>query len=674
MIQSLIKKFIPSRTQIGHKKSLADSLNPDSMSAKLSQREAKSWLSQLKDVWQAKDEHEADINFKILLSAGSMLFAGIGQLGYPLFILLSVPVILYLCIPMIQGGYRQVWHHRRVGAATLDGAAAITLLVLGYFFEFTLYFLIYYASRKVLYRTEDHTRKSLVNILGEIPKAVWVEKEGMEVEVVFDSLQLGDLVVINAGEPIMVDGVVAKGIGNVDQHILTGEAQMAEKGVGDSVFASSTLLSGRLYIRIEKLGTETVAANIKHILDNTTDYKSSFQAYGERMADYAALPVLLGGLITLPLLGARSAATILIASFGSQIRVIAPLSMLKFLKIASKHHILIKDGRSLESLCAVDTFVFDKTGTLTEEQPHVNQIYACNGYEKREILYYAAAAEYKQKHPIALAILQEAANQHMDLPQIDEANYDVGYGLRVQLDDKVIRVGSRRFMDIEGVAIPPSIQTVQLDSQTRGASFVYVAVDKQLGGMIELQATIRSEAKEVLQQLHERNMNTVIISGDHTVPTQQLAQELGIKQYFAEVLPERKASLVAELQQQGRSVCFVGDGINDSIALKKANVSISLQGASTIATDTAQIVLMDESLQNLPLLLDLAHSLESNLNKGLFTALAPGITTVLGVYLFQIGILASTLLYYISLTLGVKNALHPKLKNNQTDSGSIIRF
>ena len=208
--------------------------------------------------------------------------------------------------------------------------------------------------------------------------------------------------------------------------------------------------------------------------------------------------ILIGGIITLPVLGIQSAATILLSSFGGQMRVVAPISVLNFLKIASEQSILIKDGRALETLHNIDTVVFDKTGTLTQEQPYVKAIHTCHEQTENDILRYAAAAEYKQKHPIALAIQKEAQNRHLDLLMIDEANYEIGYGLKVRLDNKLIRVGSIRFMTMENIVIPPSIHTLQTVSHDQGSSLVYVAVNEQLSGAIELQATIRSEAKQVI--------------------------------------------------------------------------------------------------------------------------------------------------------------------------------
>jgi Cu2+-exporting ATPase len=232
-------------------------------------------------------------------------------------------------------------------------------------------------------------------------------------------------------------------------------------------------------------------------------------------------------------------------------------------------------------------------------------------------------------------------------------------------------VGSERFMALEAVSMPAEAKALQTSKHQDGFSLVYVAVDNKIGGSIELRPTVRPEAKQIIDGLKQRHMELYIISGDHEKPTQHLARSLGIEHYFAETLPEDKASLISQLQQEGKSVCFVGDGINDSIALKKANVSISLRGASTIATDTAQIVLMDESLNQLPHLFDLALELDANMRDNFMASVVPGIICISGVYFLHFGVLAANLIYFIGLTAGVANAMSPWLDHNGAKSRSM---
>jgi len=232
----------------------------------------------------------------------------------------------------------------------------------------------------------------------------------------------------------------------------------------------------------------------------------------------------------------------------------------------------------------------------------------------------------------------------------------------------LIQVGSIRFMEMEKITLPEEIRNIISDCHDAGHSLVMVAIDNQLVGAIELHATIRPEAKQIIKDLQQRKMSIYIISGDHEKPTQRLAKELGIDNYFADTLPENKASLIEQLSNAGKVVCFVGDGINDSIALKKAHVSISLRGASTIATDTAQIILMDESLKHLSQVFSLADHLDQNLNTGLVTTIVPGIITIGGVFLTHMGIIGSIVVFNIGLLAGVTNSMWPLVKYHNKKS------
>jgi len=305
--------------------------------------------------------------------------------------------------------------------------------------------------------------------------------------------------------------------------------------------------------------------------------------------------------------------------------------------------------------------VFDKTGTLTLEQPTVSRIFCCNGVNEADILRYAAAAEAKQSHPIARAILQAAHDHQLDLPLLVDAEYKVGYGLKAQAAGRTTVVGSLRLMTLEGFALPPELIDQQAASHALGHSLVLVAIDGEVVGAIELQPTIRPEAHAVIQDLHQRGLATVIISGDHDAPTRRLAAELGIDRYFAEVLPEDKANLVMQLQEEGHKVCFVGDGINEAIALKTANVAVSLRGATTIATDMAEIVLMDGALGQLPTLFALTDDFAANMRTNLLAATIPGVLGIAGTLLFGWGITTSVILSQVNIPVGIYNALQPLL-------------
>jgi P-type E1-E2 ATPase len=347
----------------------------------------------------------------------------------------------------------------------------------------------------------------------------------------------------------------------------------------------------------------------------------------------------------------------------------APLAMLSTLALCAQKGVLVKDGRALDILCEIDTIIFDKTGTLTRERPEIGRIVAANGFSPAQILAFAAAAEQRFHHPIALAILDKAADQGLQLPATDETQYRVGYGITVGVDGRRIRVGSRRFMENEGVALSPEIETALAEAHDEGHTMVMVAVDNEIGGALELQAAVRPEVRGIVQGLRDRGIKHVaIISGDHEAPTRKLAQELGMDRYFAQVMPADKAGYVEKLRREGRKVCFVGDGINDAIALKKANVGISLRGATMIATDTAQIVFMEQSLGKLCELLDIAQALKRNVRNSWVMIIVPNVTCIAGVFTMGFGIAASVVTNNVAGLGALANGIWPMRKVAQLEA------
>jgi Cu2+-exporting ATPase len=412
-------------------------------------------------------------------------------------------------------------------------------------------------------------------------------------------------------------------------------------------------------------GNATLAAQIGEVLNQTQSYKDTLITRGRQVAD-RFVPVVFGlTAVTFPLLGAKSALAVTWSALGETMAGSGPLSLLSYLQILSQHSILVKDGRVFESLRQVDTIVFDKTGTLTLEQPTVGQIHALSGFTAETVLRYAAAAEYRQPHPVARAILAKAQDAGLELPEIDEASYDVGYGITVEVDGFSVRVGSARFLQREGIEFPAAVEAIQQEAEAESHSLIYVGLGSQLAGILEMQPTLRPEVPQVVQFLQQRGIQLYIISGDHEAPTRKMAERLGIEHYFAETLPENKAARVQELRDAGRFVCFIGDGINDAIALKAAQVSISLKGASTAATDTAQIIFMDSTLKRLPHLFQLADEFEGTMRRNLALSIVPGSITIGGVYLLHFGVAASMGIFYVGAVAALGNTLWPLVKHQQ---------
>ena len=321
----------------------------------------------------------------------------------------------------------------------------------------------------------------------------------------------------------------------------------------------------------------------------------------------------------------------------------------------------------------VDTVLFDKTGTLTHDQPEVARVFAAEGWEADRILAFAEAAERKFHHPIALAIIHKAKRAGLDPLPTDDTQYKVGYGISLRIDGSAVRVGSARFMESERIELPWEIGMALEDAHREGNTMVLVAVDNRVAGAIELRAAVRSEVRRVISHLRETGIEHIaIVSGDHEAPTRKLAESLGMDRYFAQVLPADKADYVAKLQAEGRKVCFVGDGINDSIALKKADVSISLRGASSLATDTAQVVFLEGGLSRLCDLREIARDLDRNVNRSWSMIVAPNVTNMIGVFTMGFGIMTSVITNNVSALAALGNGLLPLRKVGQPSSGSQI--
>jgi len=604
-------------------------------------------------------------NRHLVLSAGSVGLVLLGTLS-PVFSMLGVVAVLYLARYAFWYSWQDIKKGHFLSIYLLTAIQTLGMIATGHLVLAAIAGLLGVFMIKLIKKAEENSQKHLINVFAGHPSHVWLETDGVEIQVAFNTIEKGDIVIVHAGEIIPVDGIIQTGLSSIDQHILTGESQPVEKGVGDTVFAATLVLSGHISILVETAGEETVAANIGHILNNTKSYKDEITIRGKKIADNL-MPVELGiSVITWPLLGPNSALAVMNSGLGYRMAMYGPMSVLNYLQIFSREGILVKDGRVLESLSQIDTIVFDKTGTLTVEQPIIGNIHQLTHYDEDQLLRYAAGAEYRQSHPIAKAIIDRALEQKMILPTPDQTSCELGYGIKVQLEQKTVRVGSARFMQQEGLERPEQLAVLQQQAEEQGHSLVYVGIDNELAGVLEMQPSIRPEAQQLIENLKQRGLTTYIISGDHEQPTRNIARQLGIDHYFAETLPEHKADLISQLRDQGKFVCFVGDGINDAIALKSAQVSISLKGASSAATDAAQIVFMDGTLTPLNRLFQFSDEFEKVMQTNYKLSIIPGIMNIGGIYLLHFGIATSMLVFYTATLFGLANTFSPLIKHQNT--------
>ncbi|MGH3885169.1 MAG: HAD-IC family P-type ATPase, partial [Pseudonocardiaceae bacterium] len=402
-------------------------------------------------------DDERKLNRYIAAAAVSMGTAIVGFV-YPPFFPLTVASAIYAGMRIFKNGYNALVHERKLRLDVIGSLYLVCAFVGGFFFPASFGLFAYYLSEKLVLITQDRSYQSLINIFGQQPRTVWQRVDNVEVEVPLESVQAGDTLVIQAGQVIPVDGVITDGIGTIDQHMLTGESQPAEKGKGDLVLTSTFVTAGRIFVRVEKTGQETAAGQIGVMLNKTASYQANIVSKGEQVADKWVPPTIALALVALPVAGYEYMVAVLGSTIGLNIKLTAPIALHNFLNVAANHGILVKDGRSLELLKGVDTVVFDKTGTLTLDEPRIAHIHTCTDLEADRVLMYAAAAEHRQTHPIARAILAESAHRGLSLPTIDHAQYEMGYGQSVRLEELLIRVGSERYMALEDIALPAGIQ------------------------------------------------------------------------------------------------------------------------------------------------------------------------------------------------------------------------
>lgn len=594
------------------------------------------------------------------LSVASVPFAATAQFAAPALLPAAGLLFAYTSVTTFKEAYNVLVHERRLGVDVLDAIVVTGCLATGQIFAGSVLCVCLSFGRMLVKKTQDDSKRLLVQAFGKQAQFVRLYVDGEEIETPMEELKKGDLIVIHTGDAVPVDGIVKEGMAMIDQHALTGESTPSEKSPGDRVFAATLMVAGKIFVEVETAGAETASAKIAQILNDSAGYKLASQHKGEQMADKAVIPTLGIASVALAAMGPQGAVAVLNSDFGTGIRMAAPLGMLTSLALCAHKGILVKDGRALELMNDIDTVLFDKTGTLTQERPEVGHINTYHGHQRDRLLQLVAAAEQRFSHPIAKAIVMEFEKTGLPMLPIDESKYQVGYGIDATIDGHKVMVGSIRYLKLEEIAIPDEVNEVVEMAHREGHTLVMAAVDRKFAGVIELRASQRPEVLSIIKGLRERGIKHIaIISGDHEAPTRKLAQSLGMDEYFAGVLPADKADYVERLQKQGKKVCFVGDGINDSIALKKANVSISLRGASSIATDTAQIVFMEESLHRLCELRDIAQALDRNVRTSWYLILAPNALCILGAFTMGFGIMASVLTNNVAAMAALANGMMP---------------
>ncbi len=506
--------------------------------------------------------------------------------------LLSI-MTLSLSFPVFKKAFSSL-KARRLDVHFLDSAAILTstfsgnpltshimifLLSVGDYMEDKIEKKAYSQIEKLLSYEEDHAWLMVDN--------------GQGVKVRANELKRGDLIVVYASEKISADGRVVEGEALVNQASLTGESNPVLKKFGDKVYAGTFVEDGKLYVRVEEVGNETVLAKIVNIIENSVKEPISIQKKAEYLANRFVTPtLLLGGLSYLTSGQTNRLTATLIMDYHTGIHLATPLSVMFHIAQAANLGILIKSGSKLEALSRVDTVVIDKTGTLTVGQPRVTDIVGL-GMEKDDVLLYGASLEQRITHPVAKALVMLAKERGMELIPRENSKYHIGLGIEGYLNGVPFMLGSTRFMQKKRIRISQEIKDLVDRFHSESKSVLYLVRERHVIGLFAFTDPLREEAVDVVKELERRGKRVVLCTGDNEGAAKYIAMKLGMDEYYARAFPEEKAKIVQKMRGEGRVVAFVGDGVNDSPALSSADVGISLRGGTDIAIELADVVIGD---------------------------------------------------------------------------------
>jgi Cu2+-exporting ATPase len=514
---------------------------------------------------------------------------------------INFPLMLWNAHPIAMRAWR-VWRREgRLNVDFLDTLAIAASLMHGNPMAGAIVIWLIKLGDWIRDLTAAGSRRAISELLEFQAKNAWVLRDGVVTSIPSAQLAVGDAVVVYPGEIISVDGEIIEGEALIDQKTITGEGLPVTRRPGEGVFAATVIRDGQLTIRAARVGNATTAGQIARLVESAPVGDTRMQNHAERLADRLVLP-------TLGLAAGTAAVTgdfnrflsLVIVDYGTGIRVAAPTAVLASMTHAARCGIIIKSGGHMEKLCGVDTIIFDKTGTLTHGSPAVVDVLS---YEKSitggHLVGLAAAAETHLTHPVAEALRRKAAELGANIPPCDETKYRLGLGVEGQVNGYYLHVGNERFMRQSDIGTGVAERDRALFDE-QGFSCLYIAVDGKLAGLVPYADQIRPESRQVIRRLHELGIrNTVMLTGDNAVVAKAVGARLGLSRQFADMLPADKAEVIQRFQRDGNVVAMVGDGINDSPALSFADVGIAMKHGAEVARESADVVLMEDSLWKL---------------------------------------------------------------------------
>jgi Cd2+/Zn2+-exporting ATPase len=485
----------------------------------------------------------------------------------------------------------------------LVSAAAAAAIVIGDFVEAGTVVFILVLGEMLEDFAVRKTGRSISALVKITPKTATLRRDGRELEVPADSVQVGDTVIVKPGERVPVDGLVTAGRGTLDESSVTGEPMPVEVGPGSSVYSGTVSSTGYLELKATKLSADSTVARIRRLVEEAQTEKAPVQRTMDRMARYFVPAVFLAAAGVFGVTGVpERAITVLIVACPCALVLGTPTAVVAALGRAARRGILIKGGGYLELMGKVNAVLFDKTGTVTMGAPRVVEIRPVDGHSEEELLAASASVEKTSLHPLGIAVVEEAERRGLHLEPADKAAVEEGGGVKARLGERVVYVGSAGYMESVGVTVPDRVKADLEGHEARERSTVFVSHDGVLCGLIRLWDPPREGVADAVAGLRRFGVKRIaMVTGDNRFSAARAAEMVGITEVHSEMLPHEKLEKVKDLKSEGYRVAVVGDGINDAPALASAHVGVAMGAKGTdVALETADVALMSDDLGRVP--------------------------------------------------------------------------
>ena len=504
--------------------------------------------------------------------------------------------------------------------------------------------------------TKGRTSQAIQSLVALSPKVATVIRDGKEVEVPVEELQIGEVVFVRPGEKIPVDGVIISGESFVDESMITGESVPVFKEEGSKVVGATLNTTGSFQVEVSQVGKDTTLSQIIRLVEEAQGSKAPIAAIADRVAGIF-VPIVMGlsllaGLYW-GLIGGESfefvvtvMISVLVIACPCALGLATPTAIMVGTGFGAKRGILIKSSAALEEAGHVGVVLLDKTGTITNGKPKVVDIQVFNNYSKEEVLNVAASIEKHSEHPLGKAIVEEAEKQEFDVLPIEQFQSISGMGIQGIVDGKEVLLGNHLLLQNQGIAVD-EFNAVIDGVASKGQTAMFLVIQKQVAGIIVVADTIKATSKEAIQQMKALGIQVRMVTGDHEKTAKAIANEVGIETVYSQVLPNEKASVVQQLLDEGYQVAMVGDGINDAPALAKATVGIAIGSGVDVAIETADMVMMQDDLRLVAKTIQLSKMTMMTIKENLFWAFiynVIGIPVAMGVLHFFGGPLLSPMI------------------------------